>query len=162
MQRMGDRAEYIKIAGSGPNSLDFHIAFYIGQLAAQDATAYFYFISKDTGFDPLIQHLKSRKIFAARSPTIGAIPLVKAGNKKSPEERAQLFIEKLRQPRVTKPRSEKTLTSAIASFFRKQLTEQEVAAVAAAMQSVGFITMAGAKSPIHQPVDSNVGGSCTD
>jgi hypothetical protein len=30
LQRMGNRAEYIKIAGTGPNALDFHIAFYIG------------------------------------------------------------------------------------------------------------------------------------
>jgi hypothetical protein len=27
---MGDRAEYVKIAGKGPNALDFHIAFYSG------------------------------------------------------------------------------------------------------------------------------------
>ncbi len=41
LQRMGDKAEYIKITGTGPNALDFHIAFYNGHLAAQDPTAYF-------------------------------------------------------------------------------------------------------------------------
>lgn len=29
IHQMGDRAEYIKIAGVGPNALDFHIAYYI-------------------------------------------------------------------------------------------------------------------------------------
>ena len=27
IQRMGDKAEYIKISGNGPNALDFHIAY---------------------------------------------------------------------------------------------------------------------------------------
>src|SRR5450756_2082834 len=41
IQRMGERAEYVKITGSGSNALDFHIAFYIGRIAAQDPTAFF-------------------------------------------------------------------------------------------------------------------------
>jgi len=32
LQTMGQRAEYVRISGNGPNALDFHIAFYIGQL----------------------------------------------------------------------------------------------------------------------------------
>src|SRR5687767_2649597 len=62
IQRMGDRAEYIKISGVGPNALDFHIAYYIGRIASQEPDAFFHIISKDTGFDPLIQHLKDNKI----------------------------------------------------------------------------------------------------
>ncbi|MCR3984967.1 PIN domain-containing protein [Aeromonas caviae] len=70
IQQLGDKAQYIKIAGSGPNALDFHIAFYIGQLAASDPTGFFHIISKDKGFDPLIQHLKDKKIFAARTEQV--------------------------------------------------------------------------------------------
>src|SRR6185503_11601280 len=58
LQQLGDRAQYIKISGNGPNALDFHIAYYIGRLAATDPAAYFHIISKDEGFDLLIQHLK--------------------------------------------------------------------------------------------------------
>jgi hypothetical protein len=57
MQRMGERAEYVKIAGVGPNALDFHIAYYIGRISSSEPDAFFHIISKDTGFDPLIQHL---------------------------------------------------------------------------------------------------------
>ena len=145
LQRMGNKAEYVKIAGNGKNALDFHIAFYIGHLAAQDATAYFHVISKDGGFDPLIQHLRSKKIFCSRSPSIDDIPLVKAGNRKSLPERAHLFIEKLREPKVTRPRAVKTLSSAIAAFFQKQITEAEIKAVIVAMQEEGFIEIAGSK-----------------
>jgi len=67
MQALGDNASYVKISGNGSNALDFHVAYYIGRLAAGDPTAYFHIISRDTGFDPLITHLKAQKILAARS-----------------------------------------------------------------------------------------------
>ena len=41
IQKLGPRAEYVRIAGNGANALDFHIAFHIGILAAQDPTASF-------------------------------------------------------------------------------------------------------------------------
>ena len=145
IQRMGEKAEYIKISGVGRNALDFHIAFYIGQLAAKDPTAYFHIISKDTGFDPLIQHLKEKKLFSARSHSIGDIPLVKAANKKTPAERAEMFMARLQQPKATRPRTEKTLGSAIASFFQKQLSEQEVREVVAKMSSTGILTITDGK-----------------
>ncbi|NIA27393.1 MAG: hypothetical protein GWP02_04995, partial [Desulfobulbaceae bacterium] len=56
MQFLGNDARYIKISGNGQNALDFHIAYYIGELAGKDADAQFHIISKDKGFDPLIQH----------------------------------------------------------------------------------------------------------
>src|SRR5690606_40973713 len=58
---------YVRISGSGRNALDFHIAFHIGLIAAAERDVFFHVISKDSGFDPLITHLKGRKVFAARS-----------------------------------------------------------------------------------------------
>jgi hypothetical protein len=138
IQRMGDRAEYVRISGIGPNALDFHIAFYIGQYAAQDPTAFFHIISKDAGFDPLILHLKTKHIYSARSESVEAMPQITVNPKKASEDRARVFVELLRQPKSTKPRSDKTLGRAIAAFFGKQkLTEPEVSAVIAAMQKAG-------------------------
>ena len=53
MQDFGEDAQYVKISGNGKNSLDFHIAYYIGQLSLKDPKGNYYIISKDTGFDPL-------------------------------------------------------------------------------------------------------------
>lgn len=69
LQALGSNAEYVKICGNGSNALDFHIAFYIGEIAAKDPEAYFHIVSKDTGFDPLIKHLKERKIFLRATRT---------------------------------------------------------------------------------------------
>ena len=146
IQRMGDRAEYVKITGSGPNALDFHIAFYIGRISAHDPTAFFHVISKDTGFDPLIRHLKAQHIFAARSASVEEMPQVKLSPKKSAQERARVFAESLRQPKSTKPRSDKTLARHIAAFFQKlQLSEGEIAAIVAELQGAGHLSITDGK-----------------
>ena len=73
IQRLGERAEYITLESSGSNALDFHIAYYLGVLATADPKANFHIISKDKGFDPLIQHLKTRAVHAARATSIEAM-----------------------------------------------------------------------------------------
>ena len=122
MQALGEHAKYIKISGNGPNALDFHIAYYIGQLAAQDTNAFFHIISQDSGFDPLIKHLKAQKVFSCRSKAIEDIPLLKAGQTvkaegkvtatEKPEDKLTMILANLRQRGAAKPRSVKTLTRA--------------------------------------------------
>ena len=141
VQRLGARAEYVKIAGNGSNALDFHIAFHLGQLAAQDPTAFFHIISKDTGFDPLIQHLKERKVFVSRFKDVTDIPILKAANSKTTPEKIDVVIANLRQRGASKPRTLNTLTSTINSLFQKQLNEEELAALLTGLQSKGLITV---------------------
>jgi PIN domain len=141
LQRMGDKAEYIKIAGNGSNALDFHIAYYIGRIAAEDPTAYFHIISKDTGFDPLIAHLKEKKIFAARSKDVTDIPLLKAANSKTTPEKIDVVVANLQQRGASKPRTLKTLTSTINSLFQKQLGESDLAEVLRSLEQQGFIAI---------------------
>jgi hypothetical protein len=45
MQALGEKASYIKISGNGPNALDFHIAYYVGEISQKDPDAYFHIIS---------------------------------------------------------------------------------------------------------------------
>jgi hypothetical protein len=141
IQKMGNRAEYIKMSGNGPNALDFHIAFYIGKISAQDPAAYFHIISRDKGFDPLIQHLKTQKIFAARSEAISEIPIVKNYLIRSPQERAQLFVERIKDPKLTKPRTTKTLSSSIKAHFQQSITDEDIPLIIDAMQESGFISV---------------------
>jgi len=153
LQRMGPRAEYIKISGNGPNALDFHIAYYIGQLVASDPTAFFHIISKDAGFDPLIQHLKSKNIFAGRVKTIGDIPMIKASTAKSPAERLEVALARLGQNKAARPRTVKALSSTIASLFQKQLSEEEISEVIQGLASKGYVTVDGTKVTYSLPSD---------
>jgi hypothetical protein len=58
-QPLGTRLKWIKISGQGPNALDFHIAFYLGQELAHRPTSECTIFSRDTGFDPLMRHLQA-------------------------------------------------------------------------------------------------------
>ena len=144
LQRLGPRAEYIKISGRGPNALDFHIAYYIGRLAVKEPTACFHIISKDKGFDPLIQHLRSKKILARRAESVAALPVVKPSNCKSPE-RIAVILTRLQRLKAAKPRRVKTLRSTIASLFPNQLSETEVASLVQSLAKQGYLQVAGAK-----------------
>jgi septum formation topological specificity factor MinE len=143
IQDLGDRAKYIKISGAGPNALDFHIAFYMGQIGATDPDAFFHIISKDKGFDPLIEHLRERKVFSVRSETIGEIPIIRASTAKTPKERMGLVVDKLKSG--TKPRTLPALRSAIDAILYKQVGEPDVQAVIDQMAKAGFVTVTDEK-----------------
>lgn len=68
VQALGERGRFIRISGNGRNALDFHIAYYLGSFAARDPRASFLIVSADTGYDPLIAHLKVQGISANRIP----------------------------------------------------------------------------------------------
>ena len=145
LQQLAGRAEYIKISGNGPNALDFHIAYYLGQLASADPAAYFHIISKDTGFDPLIQHLKSKGIFAGRVKSIAEIPLIKASSAKAPSTRFGVALSWLQKTKASKPRTLKTLSSALDSLFQKQLSTEDVASIIAELAKQGHLSIVGTK-----------------
>ena len=151
LQRLGPRASYVKISGNGSNALDFHIAYYIGQLAATDKDAFFHIVSKDTGFDPLVAHLKSIKIHACRSRDVGEIPIIKAANSKSPAEKIDVIVANLRQRGASKPRTLKTLTSTISSLFQKALPEDELAALLAMLEQRGYVAVSTTKVSYSLP-----------
>jgi hypothetical protein len=147
LQRLGTKAEYIRISGSGPNALDFHIAYYIGVLAAEDPTARFHIVSNDTGFDPLIAHLKSKNIFVARVKGELSIPRAKAVVANSSAHRLALAVAKLRQLKSSRPASVKTLESTITSLFNKELklpvTAKEVSGIVKSLVDAGHIAVNG-------------------
>ena len=151
LQCFGTRARYIQISGNGSNSLDFHIAFYIGQLSARQPDAYFHIISKDTGFDPLIQHLKALKIHVCRSRDVTDIPLIKALTATSQTEKLAVIIANFQQRGGSKPRTVKTLSSTINALFQKRLSDNELATLIQELERQGVITTQDTKVSYSLP-----------
>lgn len=146
LQALGAEAvEYVTIEGNGKNALDFHIAYFIGQLAARDPNAYFHIISKDTGFDPLIRYLKSRSILCQRSSSVADVPLVKLVNSKSLPEKVEAIVANLTRRKSARPRKVKTLESTIKALFQGQLADTEIAAIRDALAKRGAISIDGEK-----------------
>jgi hypothetical protein len=73
MQMLGANAEYVKIARSGPNAVDMHIAYFVGRLIEKEPNASIYIVSRDTDFDPLIEYLQAAGVACKRAKTIAEI-----------------------------------------------------------------------------------------
>ena len=129
MQALGEQADYVEIAGSGPNALDFHIAYYIGELAAKEPEAQFHVISKDRGFDPLIRHLRGRNVRVRREKDLAEIPELRIPETTSRDEQIDAIVKNLRQRGHSRPRKVKTLQNTINTLFTKKLEQGELDAI---------------------------------
>ena len=141
MQQLGENARYIKIGGNGNNALDFHIAFYVGQLSIQEPDAYFHIISKDTGFDPLIRHLRTRKIRIHREKDLAEIPIIQMSTATSSDEKISAIVKNLAGRGQSRPRKVKTLANTINSLFTQKLPESELMALVNALKQKKYITV---------------------
>lgn len=142
MQALGDAGEYVKIEGSGKNNLDFHITYYVGKLAAEDPTAHFHIISRDTGFDPLIRHIKSKKIKIQRERDLAEIPVLRISSSTSDDDKIAAVVKNLAGRGQSRPRKAKTLANTINSLFTEQLSEQHLAELIQALEKKGHIKVA--------------------
>ena len=140
LQPLGTRVEYIVISGAGKSALDFHIACYLGERAAIEPDAYFHLISKETGFDPLIQHLNERNILASRSCSINEIAVLQKSSLTTLPERTSVVKARLAQMEG-KPGTVKTLSSTINALFQKTLSEDEVDMVVKDLCGKGVIAI---------------------
>ena len=145
LQRLGPNGQYVKISGNGPNALDFHIAYFVGKLAAQDESPFFHIISKDTGFDPLIAYLKANKIYACRSKSIHDIPIVKAASSGSLNEQVNAVVANLKQRGNSRPRTLKTLSGTVNALFQNKLSTSDLSAVVKSLEQQGHIVVSDSK-----------------
>lgn len=134
MKAMGQRAEFVTLKTMGRNALGFHLAYYLGSLAAVDETASFHIISGDCSFDPLLRHLKTMNIHAMRSESIekmscfvaspetakpaAALSAPKLGPQTVPESKKEAPKEKvpadpgsIERPRVASPGAAKPVAA---------------------------------------------------
>ena len=141
MQLLGNDAKYIKIAGNGQNALDFHIAYYVGELAGKDPGAQFHVISKDKGFDPLIKHLTSRKVQIKRVKDIAEIPLLRVPVTTSNDEKIAAIVKNLGGRGQSRPRKIRTLENTINNLFTKKLDKDELSTLTKELQKRKLIVV---------------------
>lgn len=64
----------LKLKTTSPDNLDFHISYYLGKFdALADKNIEFIVVSNDTGFDPLIKHLKDNGRICNRKKLTGKV-----------------------------------------------------------------------------------------
>ena len=133
--------EMIRLKSSGRNALDFALAYYLGRAVLADPCGCFHIISKDTGYDPLIEHLRSKRISIHRHDNFTNLTLdarAKLGTQTPPiavqkqkigsKPKIQLSIldqqelrvlEHLRKATTTRPRNEKKFLSWLIAYLER-------------------------------------------
>ncbi len=140
---LGDRFVHVDIEGQGKNALDFHIAYYLGEILSSEPSANCIILSGDKGFDSLVKHLRSRGFKVKRAETLAhAFATAKAKAEKpkpapaavtAKAEPTSPFAQILQwlkdmQPR-TRPKTRKRLIAHINSHFGKTIPEATLIAL---------------------------------
>lgn len=158
MQELRERGDYVKLKRPGPNALDLQVAYYLGGLVKADPAGLFHIISKDKGFDPLIQHLGQQGIAIVRSESIEAMPCfrrkakpLEADGKATKEELLTIVIEDLTKRKGHRPRKAKALLNTIHARCGKELPSSTITGVYEALITRGFVKVEGANVSYDLP-----------
>lgn len=142
MQELGGRAKYVRVSKQGPDALDMHLAFYLGELSQQFPDAFFHVVAKDRDYDSLLEHLKARGIFSAKAPDLAAIPLFKRALASKPADQISAAADWLKERVGNRPSTVKTLKNSLKKVaFAERLDEAEIEEVFEGLANQGFISI---------------------
>jgi hypothetical protein len=151
--------QLIRLASSGKNALDFALAYYVGRAVSTHPAANIHIVSKDTGFDPLVEHLRSRHIHAWRHDDFatlafpGASKTAPVAPKAAPvslEDQLRRALEHLRKNATNRPKKKKTLLSHLKSMLGKNATEADATNLFEKLHQAGHLSI-GDKDAVTYP-----------
>jgi PIN domain-containing protein len=168
MQKLGSHAEYVRIARSGPDAVDMHIAYFVGRLLEKEPHAALYIISRDTDFDPLVEFLVARghachrvRSIAELNKLVPRAPVVVPRSasraappspaKKAQSDRLAPVIKHLHSLRG-KPSTRKALVTTIGSYFKQHggaLGDKVVEQLIDELIRLKYVSQSGTKVTYH-------------
>lgn len=143
MQSFGRDADYIEISGSGKNALDFHIAYYLGKFARPGSDDHFHLVSRDTGFDPLIRHLRANGIEVERRKGLFEIPWLEVAETDSFAEQIDKVVQNFDLQGKSRPRKVRTVKTTINALFGKGLSDEQLEALVKGLKERKYIAVEG-------------------
>jgi hypothetical protein len=169
MQTLGANAEYVKIARTGKNAVDMHIAYYVGRLLEKEPSAVIHIVSKDTDFDPLVEYLQAKGSACKRVKSIAEIPKQAAQRAAQPATKGAKHTPHVPSPRRPhaeklapiikhlhslsgKPATSKKLTQTIASYFKQhggELPDKTVALLIDELVRLKYVSQNNGKVSYH-------------
>ncbi len=142
------KVRLVKLAASGRNALDLTLAYYLGRAVVEHDTSELHIVSKDKDFEPLIAHLRARKVKVSRSESFASLPFLpmskpaaptkerRAPQKKAtavakgvPDDRANKVSARLKNPlNRNRPSTERALRAHLRTSLGKESSEEKVEA----------------------------------
>jgi hypothetical protein len=120
--------ELVRLQSGGHNAVDIVLAYQMGRAAAVYPRARFHIISKDTGFDALLQYMRSKGICASRHANYAALKAELSGGPAYTPVPGELkdVIACLQKTPSSLPKKKKALTSYLRSSLGKDLSTDEI------------------------------------
>jgi hypothetical protein len=149
LMQHANSVQLIRLSASGRNAVDFCLAYYIGRAVITDPTGCYHIVSKDSGFDPLIEHLRSRNIHAQRHHDFTTLHTTRTAAAKAapcvPSAPAvdtfTRVLEHLRRNVSNRPRRKKTLIRHLLTVVGKSANEPQVIALIEKLSRDGHLTI---------------------
>ncbi len=136
--------QLVRLTTSGKNALDFALAYYVGRAVITNPTAFFHIVSKDTGYDPLVEHLRSRHVRARRHNDFSSLtfgPPVRQVVPPVPDDLTTRALEHLRKNTTNRPKRKKTLASHLLAFAGKNATEPDIENLIGNLRMAGHLSL---------------------
>jgi hypothetical protein len=141
MMEHASSVQLLRLTSSGKNALDFALAFYLGKAVTADPSGYFHIVSKDKGFDPLVELLRSRHIKVLRHDNFSTLPFSAPVNP-SPVQTNDLFdrvLAHMRKNKTNRPKRKKTLIHHLLALAGNSATESGILDLIEKLQKAGHI-----------------------
>ena len=126
-QKFGDTIEWVKVSGKGKNALDFFISYFLGKYIEQGAYSDYIILSKDRGYDPLIQYLRYHNKKVRR--IVNFQELQKNGVRTSEEDILKVKENLGRIIPSKRPKKRNSLEGHIKTIFGNSKTTDEISQI---------------------------------
>lgn len=148
-----ENAQAVKLIRSqkaGKNALDFVLAYHLGQVVLGDPKGYYHIVSKDTGFDSLVELLKSKQVKVKRHDdwsglNFNATPkppvVTKAAEAKALSAGAEKLLGDLKKTAASRPKRKKGLLGRASSVLGKGITEEQCETVVQELGKAGHLSL---------------------
>jgi hypothetical protein len=145
-QSLGERLRWLKVAGDGKNNLDFHIAYELGRWSekAKSEAAELIVLSRDAGYDSLIQYIKTTGVKAKRITNIAGIANSQKPLPSSPHTAS--IVANLKKINASqRPRARGSLKKHVESLLRDKASAKDIELVMEEMFNRGLIAQSGSR-----------------
>lgn len=139
LQKFGNLLEWIKVPGQGKNALDFFVAYFLGKYVQENKFQKYQIISKDTGYDPLIEYLNSCNMNIER--LINVKQAKGSSEKRNENPDIDLVIEKIKNIQIkARPKKRSSLISHLETALKNKKNKDEITEIVEVLFEMKILT----------------------
>ena len=151
----------VRLASAGKNALDFALVYYLGRAIAADPAGRFHIVSRDNGFTPLIEHLRTQGLQVRRHDGFATLNLAPtaATSKSQPQPQSQssvpsvnsaapldstpaaVALDLIRKAATVRPKTRKKLANYLRAHLGKKFGDTDAETLIEHLQQTGQLTV---------------------